>query len=222
VKEESNLEMKTNESERERLLEMIEIEEDDEGFRVALAEDVSVESPPNDLMQDKVNVREKKEQNARERILDSKIESWTSDRLNLICKLLLSIFYQIDRTRSKSFIIIVEMDELDKGFRVERAEEASFESLSSELKQDISDTHSNVYCTMIFKAKDANNGKIYATVIPFDMGEESGLAVLQERSDFLEKDEIIKELNKETLNVTYILSKLYRIKAYSKAKSIDG
>jgi hypothetical protein len=102
------------------------------------------------------------------------------------------------------------MEELDKGFRIVRAEELK---LPSEQNQDISDTHSNVDCTVIFKAKDANNGKIYATVIPFDMGEESGLAVLQERSDGLEKDEIIKELNKETLNVTYILSNLYRMKA---------
>jgi DNA-directed RNA polymerase subunit K/omega len=49
----------------------------------------------------------------------------------------------------------------------------------------------------ILNVKAAKNGKQYETVIPFDMGEDSGLAAIQEIADGLIKDEIIKELNKE-------------------------
>jgi hypothetical protein len=106
---------------------------------------------------------------------------------------------------------MVELD--SKGFRIELAEEFPIESLPDLLEQDIRETYSKSDCTVIFRVKDAKTGKGHLSVIPFGMGDDSSLAALQEFADGLKKDDIIKELNMETLNVTNILSNLYRIKA---------
>jgi hypothetical protein len=136
--------------------------------------------------------------------LPLKFSRWTDDYADQIYNFLLSIFYKAERSRFENYVAVIRMVEIDKGFRIEWAEEFPIESLPNDRMQyvrkrysEFAKEYTNARCMVLFSVRAAKNEKAYETVIPFDMGEESDLSALQEFADGLEKDEIIKKLNKE-------------------------
>jgi hypothetical protein len=67
--------------------------------------------------------------------LPLKVIRWTEDNAIQILNLLLSTFYRFDRSRFENYVAFIEIDEIDKGFRVVSATEVPVTSLPDDVMQ---------------------------------------------------------------------------------------